>query len=205
VIDSARDNLCARLIIIYNEYRTSCLNAKYYGCRLHSVQRTNFWLEVVVAAGTSAGIGGLTLLQSEPAHSIWTVIAAVSAVLAIVKPVANLSAKLSKYARLYGEYAKLTATIRTVVENITVTKDFLPEDERVYRSAQATFSELAKDDDPRPSRRLLTKLQNEVNNEISPETLWLPPASTEGAASHVQQQANSLTAPSPAQSRKSNP
>ncbi len=36
------------------------------------------------------------------------------------------------------------------------------------------FSELAADDDPRPSYRLVKRLENEVNKAIPPESLWMP-------------------------------
>jgi hypothetical protein len=53
-------------------------------------------------------------------------------------------------------------------------KEFTPELQKVYQTAQSTFSMLADDDDPSPNDKLLAALQKKVNQEIPPASLWMP-------------------------------
>jgi hypothetical protein len=164
-----------RLRILYNDYRTACLNKKYYGCRLQTTQHWNLGFEIIIALGaTGTGIGGWTFFQQYP--GVWALLAGASAVLALVKPIIQLSTKIERYGRLYGEFSKLSATLQTVVDEVRAAGTLSEDQYQIYKKAKGTFSELAKEDEPRPQRQLILRLQDEVDREIPPETLPMPTA-----------------------------
>jgi hypothetical protein len=47
-----------------------------------------------------------------------------------------------------------------------------PSLQAVYWAIQGRYADLARDDEPNPSRSLIARFQSEVNTQIPPDRLW---------------------------------
>jgi hypothetical protein len=102
---------------VYNEYRTTRFNVYYYEKTLSKLQRWNFVIELVIALSVPS-IAGLWFWETTVGGFMWKTIAALAALLAIIKPLISLSDKiqrndevLTKWRVLHGEFQKLVITI----------------------------------------------------------------------------------------------
>ncbi|MGD0794468.1 MAG: hypothetical protein ABR958_02575 [Dehalococcoidales bacterium] len=102
---------------VYYEYRTARFNVYYYE-RLHgSLQRLNFWIELILALSVPS-IAGLWFWETTIGSIFWKVVAGLAALLAVIKPLVGLSDKiqqnsevLTKWRVLHGDFQKLTYSI----------------------------------------------------------------------------------------------
>ena len=173
--NSGNVQLRDQLSVLYDNLRTACFNKKYYGHQLAKTRRWNNASEFVLAITASGtGIGSWAVFQYQAGQIAWVVLAGVSALIAIVKPIVKWSDSVERYAKLHSEYSKLTVTLQAVAGQVRMQKEFTPELQKVYQTAQSTFSKLADDDDPSPNDTLLAALQQKVNQEIPPASLWMP-------------------------------
>jgi len=115
------NNMCAQprhpVWDLYDEYRTARLNVYYYEKTLSKLQRWNFWIELVIALSVPS-IAGLWFFETTIGGIAWKTLAALAAILAIVKPLVKLSDKiqqndevLTKWRVLHGELQKLVISI----------------------------------------------------------------------------------------------
>jgi hypothetical protein len=102
---------------VYDEYRTARFNVYYYEKKLSVIKRWNFSIELIIALSVPS-IAGLWFWETAAGGFMWKTIAALAALLAIVKPLINLSDKiqqndevLTKWRVLHGEFQKLTISI----------------------------------------------------------------------------------------------
>jgi hypothetical protein len=170
-------SLSAQLRYVYNSYRTALLNRKYYGYRLLLHQRYNFAMEIAIAVGAtgSAGVASLAIWGTLTGHYAWLVVSGLATVLGVVKPILNMSAAVERYSKLYAGYGGLYLDLKSIVEDIEVSRSIPSGILQRYADIRKKTNELSGLDDPKPSRAKIKELQVEVNEEIPPEGLWLPP------------------------------
>lgn len=169
----------ARFDRVYDLYRNCLLNQAYYGHRLASFTRLAFWLEIVIVVGSGAsGVSGWIIWTRYPTSgALWAAIAALSTVLAAVKPVLQTDAKLKRYSTLFAAYRQLSLGMQTVVDDIAEAEGIPRETEREVGRIRDRYRSLSADDDPIPSRRLVARLQEEINTKVPPTSLFYPPDS----------------------------
>jgi hypothetical protein len=168
------EELRAQLKALYNTYRTSYMNKKYYGYRLNTVQRWTTVTEIVIAVGTSSSLGGMALLQSGILKDAWGLYSVIVAILAIVKPVLQLNKQVERYSRLFTGHGSLFFDLDLLVTEVAQKKRFTPEIESSYQKAMQRFKELATDDDLDTNDRLLQRCFEETNNDLPADNLWFP-------------------------------
>jgi hypothetical protein len=160
---------------IYDTYRTSLLNAKYYGCKLSSLRKYNFILEAIVAVGAAgSGVAGWQLWDAPGWKPVYLVIAATASLLAVLKPLSQISKQIETYSKLFGAHTSNSMALRRLVSEISSVEDVTEEHRQSYNTIYDRMIELAALDDPRPSKRLIQMFQNEVNIEVPPNSLWWP-------------------------------
>jgi hypothetical protein len=91
-------NISHPIYAVYDAKRTACLNIKYYGRRLKSVERYNFWMDVFVAvsAPTSA-VAGFWFFDTQMGHLVWQAMTLLATGLAVSKPFLKFSSKIKKF------------------------------------------------------------------------------------------------------------
>ena len=171
-------NPVARYDRVYDLYRNCVLNELYYGHRLNLYSRIGLWLEIVIVVGSgTSGVSGWFIWTKYPEFAfVWGIIAAASTLLAALKPVIHIDTRIRRYSTLFAAYRQLALSMRTVVDEISEKGGILRERERDIDRIRKRYHDLSGDDDPRPSRNLVLKLQNEVNVRAPPDSLFYPPA-----------------------------
>lgn len=172
--EEERETFKATLLEIYDLYRTVLLNRKYYARRLDLTKKMNLWLEICLAVGTSGTIGAWAIWKTGYGQYIWIVIAGGAAILAVIKPIVQLSKGIERYSKLYVGYSDLFYDLQEVVGDIRKSRLFTKEMSNAVKNARNRIKKLALEDDPQPRQKLLVQCYNEVNREIPPERLWIP-------------------------------
>ncbi len=170
------ESIRTQLRYIYNSYRTALLNRKYYGSRLVLFQRYNSIMEIAIAVGAagSGGVAGLAIWGTITGQYAWLWISGIATVLGVVKPILQIGAKIENYTKLYSGYSNVYLELKSVVEDIEVSRSIPPKLTERYDSIRKRITDLGGLDDPRPNNGLIKKLQTQVNQEIPPESLWVP-------------------------------
>lgn len=100
---------------VYDELRTALLNVKYYSCRTASLQRQNFWIELLIAAtATGSAVAGFTFWATSVGKPIWQALMVVSALLAIAKPLLRLTERIQTFQELVGDYRGAEYDLRKI-------------------------------------------------------------------------------------------
>ena len=169
-----QERLEGQLSVVYDLYRDALLNRKYYGDRLAAYQRWNTLVELVVALGTSAGVGGLVFWQTDFGRIAWATVAGAAVVIGVVKTVLQLSQKIERYSKLYTSHSVSYAELDRLVSQIRAHQGITDQILDSFFDTQRKFHLLASEDDPHPSSRLALKYYNKINEEIPPEYFWMP-------------------------------
>ena len=166
----------AALDRVYDLRRNCQLNEAYYGCRLASFRRLAVLLEVTIVLGSGAsGISGWVIWTTAPhLGSVWAAIAAVATVLAAIKPAIQLDKAISRYSALFSGYRELSLASSDVVEDIAQHRQITHDTQREITRIRERYRKLAEDDYPKPSARLVGRLQEEVNRRTPLDGLWYP-------------------------------
>ena len=159
----------------YNTFRTAAMNQKYYRYVIERTQKTNLGLEIIIALGaTVTGVSGWALWETDAGLILWPIIASVSALIAVIKPMLNFSKKIEKYSKMYAGYADIYYKIRTLKEFIESRQAITEEDYNTYNEIPNLFKELAILEEELLNIKLLTKCQEKVNRENPPDSFWMP-------------------------------
>jgi hypothetical protein len=171
--DRAMANLRQSLPLIYDFYRTCLLNVKYYGHRLHRANQFSVTSEIVVIAGSAtSGISGWAIWTWGYGKDVWILVVSAATLIAAIKPVLQINKKIELYSKQFGGHNSNYLAMKNLVERIQAKRFLAPELEAEYRSIYERYEELARDDDPAPSKKLLTRFQLEVEEQIPASHLW---------------------------------
>lgn len=168
---------------IYDFYRTALLSEKYYANRLTLYKRTNLAYEIILALGTSTAIAGWAIWQESRAGKIfWPAFAGVVTLLAVIKPILQVPKEIENYSMLHTGYRALCLNLEAIVTDIRRKEEMNPQAQQLLDAAEKQYQALALKDDVSPSKKLVRKCQNAVNQQIPVESLWYPTSaqSTEG-------------------------
>lgn len=161
------------LVLAYDQLRTARLNLKYYGRRLVFVRRVMLAMNIAIALGTSAVVASWAIWDVQPA--VWASFASFAAVLSLARPFLQLEEKVESYATLFSSYRTIDLELQAAIHGVRQSR-------QVNRSARSRLEEAIMrqaaltDEDAHPSRRALRKAEDEVNEELPPESLWMPTA-----------------------------
>jgi hypothetical protein len=171
-------SVIARYDRIYDLYRNCILNELYYGRRLKLYSRLGFWLEIMIVIGSgTSGISGWFIWTKYPQLGfVWGVIAAVSVLLAALKPAFKTDTHLKRYSSLFSAYRQLALSMQSAVEEIAENSGIRPGTEREIDRIRTRHRNLSVDDDPSPPTKLVTVLQDEVNTRVPPSSFFYPSA-----------------------------
>ncbi|WP_315720144.1 MULTISPECIES: hypothetical protein [unclassified Bradyrhizobium] len=170
-----------QLTEIYNLLCRSALNKEYYGRRLHKTQTLSDVLEILIAVGTTgSGVSGIAAFTIEPyGRWIWGFLASASALLAVAKPIIQISKRIERLTRLYVGHTDNYTNLLILVSRIRRHGGLNDEMMNLFETAEARFLELAKEDDPHPDRHLLQQCESMIRERHPPQSAWYPKASSE--------------------------
>lgn len=160
---------------IYDHYRDTLLNRKYYALRLTRIRRQSRAIEIVLALAAPGAVGGWAIWHTPAGEQVWSVVAAVVIIVTVVKPLMNWQAEVERQAGLYTEFTGLYIDMKTLVNQISVDEGVSTEAERKFRESSLHYGKIAKTEDPVILEKLRRRCYEEVNREIPAEKLWMPP------------------------------
>lgn len=161
---------------LYDRLRSARLSVKYYGCRLHLLERQNFWLEfmVAVAAPTSA-VAGLWFMDYPVGKTVWQWMGVLAAVGAVAKPLLGWSKRIKEYDALLAGYRTLEYDLLEIKAAVEQKGRYDPTLQADLRKAiQRERALVSKIPEPRESMRVKRSCQAEVNNELPAASFFIP-------------------------------
>lgn len=168
------NNIAVAAQAMNDEYRSAAMNWKYYGARLERVKQINLTLELVLAISSSGAIAAWNIWQSGAGETLWKVLAAVAAVIAVVKPLIGLDKSIERYSELVVGYAALFYDMRKLIADGKAANTVTAEDWARFGSVQQRIAALGVRDDPVPKRRLHMISYETVLREMPDDLLWWP-------------------------------
>ena len=162
---------------VYDLLRTSYLNIEYYSARLHSAQKLNFLLEVIIAvtASTSA-VAGLYLWSKGIGKEIWELLTVAAAFTATIKPFLKLPDKIRGFQELITDYKAIYADVDTLTSRIKQNGHYTEEFSQNYLDLKEREAEVRKK--PSPETKVNEKLRSEVENVVKrrhpKESFYIP-------------------------------
>jgi hypothetical protein len=157
---------------VYDEYKTARLNVYYYEKRHNSLRRWNFGIEFFIALSVPS-VAGLWIWNTDIGNNIWKVVAILSALLAIIKPLIGLSSQiqqnmetLTQWRLLHGEFEKLVTSISQYGKYSDTMRD------QFLRLLENKTNIKEPPDDPNDN--LKKKCQEIVNEELDVKRFFIP-------------------------------
>lgn len=170
----AREN--APVWTVYDKLRTVRLNVKYYGRRLASLERQNFWIELLLATtAPSSAIAGLWVWQTASGKEAWLGLGVLTAVVAVTKPLLGLTKRIKEFEGVLSGYRLLDFDLMQLKSRI--------EQKQTYNSAlEADFDKisdreraLVKDTpEPRAKQNVTKACEAEVIRELPKDHFFVP-------------------------------
>lgn len=161
---------------VYDKFRTIRLNVHYYGRRLQTFERYNFWIETTLAIfAPSSAVAGLWFWRMEYGKMVWLFFGAITAVLSAIKPILGLTKRIKAFEGILSGYRLLEHEIRTLMISI--------EQKRKYDSVlQTEFKRIHEREKPLisqnieayPVERVRKQCQERVESELPPNIFFIP-------------------------------
>lgn len=95
-------------------------------------------------------------------------------ILALAKPLLNLTARVENYSKLHGEYTIAYVKMKRLVDDMQVEKTISAARMKSFDEIRDRAAELVSLNDPAPRPEFVRKLQNEVNEQVRIDLLWVP-------------------------------
>jgi hypothetical protein len=159
----------------YNELRTARLNVCYYQSRLAAARKRNAYQEIILAASASTAVAGLWFLTNPVGAIVWKGLGTVAAVLAVYRTVFKPSEKVPKLEAHVIAWTDMEVALaqlrRRIHEDGQYTHSHSRELDTIQERKKAILGELVEDE---PDRRLLEVCYARVNDELPPESFYVP-------------------------------
>jgi hypothetical protein len=161
---------------VYDKLRSARLNVKYYGARLHRVERINLTIEyILLATAPSSAIAGLWFWNMEVGKAIWQCLGVLAAIAAVAKPPLNLTKRIKDYEGILVGY-------RTLEYDLMEIKTLIEQKGKYDQTLQSEFKKaiqrektlVAKTPDAREDKKVKRTCEEEVRRELPAEEFFVP-------------------------------
>jgi len=161
---------------VYDLYRTSRLNVKYYSAKLHRAEIMSFWMDfILLATAPSSAIAGLWFWDNPIGKECWKYLGGVAAFIAILKPILNFIKKIKIYEELRSGFKTLEHDLHEIKELITIQKKYDENLQKEFQKALKRKGVLAgKEPDSKENKKLKKKLVEEVLKELPTKSFYIP-------------------------------
>jgi len=161
---------------VYDNYRTVRLNVKYYAERLEKFVRWNMTFEIGIAISAPGSVvSGLWFLKNETGIVAWQCIAAVTAILAFLKPFFRFTHQIKKYEQTLSGYRSLDQDLYEVTLQIKNDEAYSPAAKKMFAAALKKMKILvAAPPERKYNTALVAKLVNAVNEELPKDSFYFP-------------------------------
>ena len=151
------------------------MNCIYYGLMIKRLTYQNTMAEIGVALTASGtGISGMAFWQDPSWKPAWVIVALVSAIAAILKPILQIPRQIQELSAQHQRYVGIFQSLKLVVDDIYQRQSVIAADEAGYDSIRKKLVEAAAHDVKSPNSRMLLKAKDQTDAEIPVDSLWMP-------------------------------
>lgn len=161
---------------VYDKLRSARLNVKYYSRRLKTLERTNFWIELVLlASAPSSAIAGLWFWGSEYGKIIWQYLGIIAALAAVMKPLLALTKRIKEFEGVLTGY-------RTLEYDLMEIKTLVEQKQKYDNAMQAELKKalqrekvlVGKTPETFENKKVKAICEAEVRNELPANCFFIP-------------------------------
>ena len=162
--------------VIYNLFRTSKLNEKYYSHKIKAYDTWNTIFEITIAFTAPGGTISALWFWSSPIGSyIWKIFLVIAAIVSLVKPFFKLTDKIKNIQECLSGYRVLTFDLKEMINDMIEKQKYDQEIKNRYKEATKRVRELIlKSPEDKPCRKLIRRYTNEVNTELENFNFYIP-------------------------------
>jgi hypothetical protein len=164
----------AQMIRFYDLYRSALLNGKYHGRKLKLCRVWASTTDTVAAVTSSSAIASLTIWQTPAGKYLFATLLLASAVSSVIRATFRLSENLDKHSRMIYAWNELAFDMEKLISAIRAKGCINDIREQQMTDLCDRFQHVHMQEEPAPDRALLIKLQDEVDQELPADHLWLP-------------------------------
>ena len=164
----------ARILRLYDEYRTALMNAKYYGKRLSFLKEVGLLMDIAVVLGTSSAFAGLAIWKGHIGANLWSWMLALSVLVSALRPILKITDKIDRYAKLQYGYLEVYYRLQTLTGEIRDAGGLNHDLKMRAAEIDDRFRALEMEGDAYQNPKKLLKVQDEVERSIPSDSLWLP-------------------------------
>lgn len=161
---------------VYDKLRTARLNVKYYSKRLTSLERRNFWIEMVLlATAPSSAVAGLWFWATDIGKIVWQYMGIVAAVAAIAKPPMNLTKRIKDIESVLSGYRTLEFDLMEIKSLVEQKRHYdAPLQSEFKKAMQREKALVGRTPETRENRKLIIACKLEVLKELPKERFFVP-------------------------------
>ena len=161
---------------VYDEFRTARLNVRYYETRLKRHKALNTWMDILIAISASSNVAGLLWLQ-DYFIGMWTfqILAAITAILAVVKPFLKLPDKIRLITQVLTGYKILDNDLQMLSIFIRQNQQYDDDLKQKFSEALQRRTSLAqKEGSLGLNKKLRRQCQEDVKKELPADHFFVP-------------------------------
>lgn len=161
---------------VYDEFRTARLNVRYYETRLERHKTANMWMDILIAVSASSNVAGLLWLQ-EYLVGMWVfrILAAITAILAVIKPFLKLPDKIRLITEILTGYKILDNDLQMLSIFIRQHQKYDDDLKQKFSEALQRRKTLAqKEGSLGLNKKLRRQCQQDVKRELPVDHFFVP-------------------------------
>ena len=157
---------------LYNLFRTSSLNVKYYGCRAEMYELRERNLSLGVAALSAVALVVLLATGAEWARYMCAALAGTATLLTAVQPFLGWKERAREMNFLHRAHNQLFTQIESLLSRVR--RSGLITGELIGASAECieSFERLQALDEAHPDKQLIDRLNEDVQAAFPPDYVW---------------------------------
>lgn len=174
-MNSQQRNLQHPVWDIYDEYRTARLNVKINEYKLANYKNWNFLIEFILALTASSSVASFWFWQNEIGQTVWKYLFVVTAILAVLKPMLNLSGNIQKFSEILTDFKSLEHDFHKLAILINQQQRYDPEfkDQFYYLLDQKRFiNQKNSEETIRKSKK--REFEDQVISELPANIFYIP-------------------------------
>ncbi|MGI4829836.1 MAG: hypothetical protein ACRYFU_16820 [Janthinobacterium lividum] len=164
----------ARVIRLYDEYRSCLMNAKYYGRHLSHLKLAALFSDILVVLGTSSAFAGLAIWKNHVGANVWSAVLAMSVLIAALRPILKITDQIDRYAKLQYGYLEVFYRLQSLTGDIRDAGGMNHDLQLRATELDDRYRALEMEDDAYQNPKKMLKAQDEVERSIPSDSLWLP-------------------------------
>ena len=109
---------------VYDDYRSAMMNVRIQKCSMQRLRRLNYLIEIPLAFAASTTVAGLWFWQSAAGGQAWKYLGAVTAFLAVLKPILRIPDKIQDCGEILASLSVIENELERLVKQIAHAKKY---------------------------------------------------------------------------------